>query len=328
MPEKLNEYLQTVSEQIRWNRARTPLTTELRTHLLEQYDDCLNQGMTEPEAQTETLRQMGDPITVGQELDQVHRPQPQWGLLILTGLLVLIGSLLRFWLTSQSGLPHLSGSNPIKQIAALLLGFTCLLGMYIFDYSRLEKYARWVYFGTILLSLVVLAYSPRINHASYYTRYVALCFPIAYALFVYSLHGKDWKGLALAILGGIPLAVIATLIPYVLGLFTLLLSGFLILLSAVMRGIFRVHRKIAAGAISISSLVATGWVCWMFRWTIYRRLLYVFHPEIDPLGSGYQAIVLRGALSGSQLWGQGSLSGVYERHDYWQVVPSGDTDCF
>ena len=51
-------------EQVRWRRARPALAQELRTHLLDQRDACLAQGMSQTEAEAESLRQMGDPVEV------------------------------------------------------------------------------------------------------------------------------------------------------------------------------------------------------------------------------------------------------------------------
>lgn len=328
LPEKFQEYLHTVEEQICWARAKAPLTTELRTHLLEQYDDCRSQGLDEDAALDETLRQMGDPIAVGQELDRVHRPQPQWGLLCLTGVLVVAGSILRAYLTTDAGMPYLAGSALSENLTAAILGIACMFSLYFLDYGLLGRYAKPIYFGTLFLSLVSLDCSPYINNASYSTRYMVLCFPVVYALWVYSLRGKGWSGLVWALIGGVPLIVIALCTPYLLGCFLLLLSDFAVLLAAIWKGSFRVDRKIAAGAVSGFALAAAGGVCWASRRTIHNRLLYMLHPELDPLGSGYQALVLREALAGAQSWGEGTLSGPRAGYDYWRVVPEGDTDCF
>ena len=84
MPNRFEQYLTLAGEQIRWKRARPRLLSELRTHLLDERDGCLARGMTEEAAQAEAIRQMGDPVLVGQSLDAVHRPKPQWGLLTLS----------------------------------------------------------------------------------------------------------------------------------------------------------------------------------------------------------------------------------------------------
>lgn len=90
-------------EQVRWRRARPALAQELRTHLLDQRDACLAQGMSQTEAEAESLRQMGDPVEVGTQLDRVHRPAPQWGMLALVGLLLCSGFFIQATVMQQLG---------------------------------------------------------------------------------------------------------------------------------------------------------------------------------------------------------------------------------
>lgn len=53
MPEnrnKIEAYVDEACAQVRWKRAKEGLAMELRTHLLDQKDACLAEGMTEEEA--------------------------------------------------------------------------------------------------------------------------------------------------------------------------------------------------------------------------------------------------------------------------------------
>ena len=45
------------------------------------------------------VEDMGDPVAVGADLDRLHRPRPQWGMLGLTLALLLVGGWLRYALT-------------------------------------------------------------------------------------------------------------------------------------------------------------------------------------------------------------------------------------
>ena len=327
MPERIHDFLRIVEDQIRWTRARAPLTTELRTHLLEQYDDCRSQGLNEEAALEETLRQMGDPVALGQELDRIHRPKPQWGLLCLTGGLVLTGSILRLWLLSSTE-AFLVFNRPFHTVLAGILGFAVMLVVYFLDYGLLAHHARLIYGVTLLAGILSLIVSPNVMGVSYYTRYIVLCFPVVYALWVYSLRGTGVGGVLLAVAGGIPFAAIACVTPYMLGLLILLVSGFAILLSSILSGAFRVHRGIAAGILSASAAAAVIGLGWAVRPALLSRFTAALHPEADPLGRGYQSLVLREALSASQLWGQGSFTGARSGCDYWYVVPAADSDCF
>lgn len=326
MPEKIAEYLETAGDQIRWKRARPALTAELRTHLLEQRDACLDQGMDQEAAEAEALRQMGDPVTVGQELDRVHRPRPQWGLLILTGLLALTGGALRVALTAGTG----DAVGLPQTVLAVALGFGCLLGGYFLDYTFLGRHAKAVYAGAIVLGILSLWLSPLYNQASYYTRYVVLLYPAVYAVAVYALRGRGWKGLLLAILGGVPLAVIALLAPYVPGLLVLLLTGFFLLLLAVRKGWFGTARTAGTLVLLLVPLLMMGAVLYQYllQGAWQGRVLMLLHPELDPLGSGYMALSIRGALEGARWLGEGTLGGSLAGASlpYWRLVPESSRD--
>ena len=92
MSERFDSYLTQVDAQIRWARVRPALRRELMGHLEEQRDTCLADGMDESSAELEALRQMGDPVLIGRQLDAVHRPQPQYVPLLLAVVLVKISA--------------------------------------------------------------------------------------------------------------------------------------------------------------------------------------------------------------------------------------------
>ena len=106
-PDNIRAYLETAGEQIRWERARRVVISELRQHLEDQRDAFAAEGREE--AERLAVEEMGDPVTVGAELDRIHRPKPQWGLLALTAV---------FALTVSSFL-----SNSYVALLAPLLGF-------------------------------------------------------------------------------------------------------------------------------------------------------------------------------------------------------------
>lgn len=73
MPDRISAFVEAVGAEIRWKKARPLLTEEIRTHLLDQRDACMAQGMAEDEAQAEAVRQMGDPVALGADLPRAHR---------------------------------------------------------------------------------------------------------------------------------------------------------------------------------------------------------------------------------------------------------------
>ena len=95
MDETIWTYLNTVQEQIRWKRARQVVVRELGQHLDDQRDAFIEEGKSVEEAERLAVEEMGDPVSVGTELDRIHRPKPQWGLLTTTLVLALLGGFLR-----------------------------------------------------------------------------------------------------------------------------------------------------------------------------------------------------------------------------------------
>lgn len=74
-PDCIRAYLETAGKQIRWERARRVVIPELCQHLEDQRDAFAAQGREE--AERLAVEEMGDPVSVGAELDRIHRPNPQ-----------------------------------------------------------------------------------------------------------------------------------------------------------------------------------------------------------------------------------------------------------
>lgn len=292
-PETIRDYLTAVTEQIRWKRARPVLSRELERHLEDQKNDFLAAGQSPEEAEHLAVAEMGDPVTVGTELDRLHRPKAQWGLLLLAAALALTGGLLRVLLGTDdySGSHVYMGADPLKTALALLLGTACMFGLYSLDYSRLIKHAGPVYLGTLVLSALL-----RYSDSTYYLRYLVLIYPIVYALWLFRCRGRGWTGFTLAVLGGVPLAVLVSLSHYLFGLFLLLIAGFIMLLRAIREDWFGISCKKATAA-TVLIAVCLG-VPGLIRYgtSMWSRLYVSLHPEVDIYGEGYYVNAIQETL--------------------------------
>ena len=240
-PETMEAYLAAAGEQLRWRRARPLVLRELGRHLEDQRDAFVQEGHSPEEAERLAVEEMGDPEIVGAELDALHRPRPQWGPLTMIVLLALLGGFLRVWLTA-AGAPYYDDIDPVRTALAVLLGTGGLIGMYFLDCAVLVRRAGAVYLLALAAGIFSLIHSPNISNVSYYTRYVVLCYPVVYVLWVCRCRGGGAGRLLLALAGGVPLAVVCILAPSVTGLLLLLLTGFIVLLMAIRMGWFHVSR--------------------------------------------------------------------------------------
>ena len=89
------EYLYTLTEQIRCKMARGTIEQEINDHIEDQKAEFLSEGMSQTEAEEAAIREMGDPVEVGLEMDRIHRPTMAWGMIALIVGLSLAGYLLR-----------------------------------------------------------------------------------------------------------------------------------------------------------------------------------------------------------------------------------------
>lgn len=101
--EALGDYLTAVGAQIRWQRARAPLLRELSDHITDQAADYRADGLEEAHALDRAVAEMGDPETVGRDLDRLHRPKNRWGLALAVLLLAFAGLYLQFMIYQVTG---------------------------------------------------------------------------------------------------------------------------------------------------------------------------------------------------------------------------------
>nr|WP_325204865.1 permease prefix domain 1-containing protein [uncultured Oscillibacter sp.] len=294
MPETMQSYLEVVQAQIRWKRARPVLAQELGQHLEDQRDHFLKEGKSPEEAERLAVQDMGDPVTVGTELDRVHRPRPQWGLLGLTLALAVIGAVLRVTFFQIGGDYHANFTHALERVLPSLgLGTAAMLGMYFLDVSRLVRHARAMCGGALAVSLLPLEFL----HSSYCTYYItitaALC-PLAYALWLYSFRNKGWKGFLLTVLGCGLFVLISRYWFHLTGLFLLLFSGLILTLYAAGRDWFGVGRWKSASA----TLAAVfGFLAYLlfkgYLNSFFLRVMIALRPELEREHRGYMGWMLK-----------------------------------
>ena len=153
---KTEEYLETVTSQIRCRMARAEAAEELRAHIEDQTRAYLSEGMERDEAELLAVREMGDPVTTGNELDRIHRPKMPWGMIALITALSFAGYLAmkvfeqRF---SEAAGEQMNGfGNADRQLFFLLAGLIVMMGICFLDYTRIAAHAEWALAGLIVFA--------------------------------------------------------------------------------------------------------------------------------------------------------------------------------
>ncbi len=321
-----SEYIDTVTGQMRSKRARAMVAKELSDHIADQTDSYLKAGMSLKEAQEEAVRQMGDAVEVGMEMDAIHRPRMDKRVLWIVGIFSAAACFLQtFVLQAQhyNGWDYGSRREVPFEVAA---GVAIMLLILFVDYTFIGRYALQLWGALLGILLLVLPLGEGLGRAwlaggyiSYgrdrFLAYVscALFLPL-FAGVVYRLRKRGWPGiaasLALLFLGDCILAGTGS------GLFPFsfvqnLLMGVLLVAYSIAKGWYPISR--AKGLAAFGTLVAGGTgaflaFCFLRGSYSWERMLYfVGWKAWDPYGldsSGHRRLdYINGVLDHVALFG-------------------------
>lgn len=144
-----DEYINTLTEQIRCKKARHAVAEEIWAHIEDQKQEYLCEGADEAEAEEMAVKEMGDPIEAGVALDTIHRPKMAWGMIALMSVLSILGLVLQYLVhldlsklqdnVNYPGSPVryiIDGITP-NTVIVVILGLAAMILVCYLDYSRI-----------------------------------------------------------------------------------------------------------------------------------------------------------------------------------------------
>lgn len=218
----MEEYLQTVLEQIRCKKAHELIRQEMEVHLEEQICDYMAEGMTWEEATEAAVKEMGDPVETGVELDRIHRPRIEWQLVILVGIIAAFGTVLQYFLLRNVSVTEGFGMADFREVTIQSsiwytgLGFLAMILVYRLDYTWIGRYAKWIMgcLGAVVFVLSYVCWVVTDNVSSYLMLTHEIGIPAGFLLFLmvpvyagilYQYRGGGYKELIYSFLWmGIP----------------------------------------------------------------------------------------------------------------------------
>ncbi len=300
---EFEQYIKVVEEQIRCKRAVPCIEEEMKSHLEDQREALMRDGMEEKMACKEAVRQMGDPVEVGIMLDRIHRPKMEKSLLAIVMILSIAGVLLQFL-----------SKGPLKSYILFMgIGMMIMIGMYFIDYSILAShpFLFWFGIGAGGVLFLLLRGGGMVNGSfGYQTQQILLLFAPAYGGILYYFRGKKYKGLFLSLL--------FLLVPFFMAIYTVNLSGFFILFPvflcmlgvSVWKGWFGVKKILGMGI--VCSPLVVGVFATVFAYASRgansfqkERIEAFWNPEKYAQGAGYLTYHLRNMSSGFKWFGEG-----------------------
>ncbi|MGR6342453.1 FtsW/RodA/SpoVE family cell cycle protein [Priestia megaterium] len=148
MDKQRNSFLEQVKSQIKSKEARAFVSSELHHHLNEVKAYWLQKGLSEDQAEEKAVNQMGNPVSIGQNLNRIHRPKIDWVTLMLFAAALLLGFLP---LLSQGYLNENHFST--YKAGFVIMGGMIALGTMFIDYRKFAN-KGWVFYIIGLLFLV------------------------------------------------------------------------------------------------------------------------------------------------------------------------------
>ncbi len=252
----MEEYLKTVMEQIRCEKVHPFVERELRDHMEDQIAENLAAGMSQEEAVTEAVKDMGDPVETGIFLDQVHRPQTAWGMILLVGVLSLFGIFLHGQIASLG-----NGAEALRSgraIISVIVGFLLMMVIYRLDYIVLARYSKWIAALLLGLGLYCRFFGVQINGACRWVMFlgvpinvevVTLLYVPVFAGIIYKYRNSNWLGLLKAVLWMVAALFLLLEMPALTTVLIMLISMLMLLTIAICKGWFRIWKPLGIAAL-------------------------------------------------------------------------------
>ncbi len=299
-----SEYIDIVTGQMRCKRARAMVTKELSDHITDQTQDYLKEGMEASEAEREAVRQMGDAVEVGLEMDRLHRPHMDRRVL---GIVVIFSMVAMFLQTMiVLSIRIVGGMDSVSSKAVpfqVLFGVLIMLGIMYLDYTFLGKYPLLPWIGLLCLPIFCEVAGLPCERICMYVM-MGLLIP-AYVGVIYHYRTKGWLGLL-----GSFLWLSAGVFLYYRGMNRLFLAvvvclmGMLMLSYALAKGwygISRVGSVAALWGVVFCGLILLFAIGGLEAFRIARLEAY-FHYAEDSAGSGYMTNYMREVLGEVSMW--------------------------
>lgn len=295
----MEEYLNNLLDQIRCRKAHAAIREELESHISDQIEDNMKAGMTREEAEKAAVCDMGDPVTTGISLDQIHRPKMARQIIVLMAVIMFAGVLIHWMMGAPAAcMQTISGF--------CLMFFICHL-----DYTRIAAIAKVIAAGIILVGIYALFFGVRFGGNIWVASllwlrismfsFLMLYVPV-YGAILYSYYGEGYKGLVKAALWAVPPLFIALMMSSLTLFLILSVCMISLLVLAVVKKWFQVKQKRVVIGAAILVLAITGILQIANAPYQMDRIRNFLAGDVE---SNYVTKVLKNCFTGSILIGKG-----------------------
>lgn len=304
-------YTKEVCSQIRWKKSHKLVSEELTNHILDQRFIYLTEGDTNETATKEAILQMGDAITVGTELDAVHKPRHQWVILAIITALFCMGTYI------QKDILIYFAPEMNLNLRTYGAGYIVFLACYLLDFTLLGKFAKHISLGLTATSVVLAYYSVAPNShltPELFNSYAMWIYPFIFSMFVYARIKKGYYGVNLCFL--LYFLLLYTLIFVTSNTATAVVftaSVFFILSYAIIKNWFgrTVTYDINKVLIFFIVFVCLGFIPFIIDPFAIEQFLYAFDPEGSD-ANGFLYLKIRDIIDNASIINPSTIKSAYE----------------
>lgn len=333
----MDEYLNTLLEQIRCKKAWPYIRLELQSHIEDQIAENIQAGMDIESAEREAVRDMGDPVETGISLDHIHKPQAAWKLLFLIGLLSVTGIAVHMIMDSQ--ITGNVGADSLGYAADVGLGVAVMLIIYHLDYTSLARFSKAIAVALCAMCLYTLCFGNMVNGMRYFgipgghlvsMQAIILFYIPVYGGVLYQYHGSDYKGVFKALIWMLAPIFLIWQLPHVTTAGLLLICMLVMLTMAIYKGWFYVKKKRAIAALwSVFLFIPAGALFVLYAGN-YMKLYQKERVQAYLPGNSeefYPITIRRTFLTQNKFWGSSGVDVAelipdYNGHDILSCLSS------
>lgn len=312
----MEEFIRNITDQIRCVRARESVAREISDHIKDQAETYEKAGTEHEEAVRMALREMGDPVQIGVELDRIHRPQMDIRMIMMVFVFSLGGLALQYFGGGYTRVPGINAAPVFaglfgRQCLVLLLAFAVMVGMYFLDYSFIGRYGIVIYAVMTVLFFAGRIVFTEVNGRIPVMFMLTYLYIPAYAGVLYQQRGRGYAAVIQSIvLQFITVVLVNTFTNLLSGASVIYLIQTVMLLLAIRRDWFAVNKKTAMaaavfGAVILPLLLLTAYMAVNpgFQTFRFARLHAWLRPEEESAGMGYVYLWMREELSHARMIG-------------------------
>jgi cell division protein FtsW (lipid II flippase) len=163
----LKLFLDQVCLEVRAKAMHADIREELSGHLEELIQERQAQGYPLKESEIWAVAQMGDPKPLGKTFNRVHKLRMNWGLLGAVLFFAAVSLVVMLSVDSNPVSAMQSVSFFKNQIYYIAVGLVLMLGLYFFDFRKLQRLAWPLYIVTLIGIIVLYSSGTTINGVAF-----------------------------------------------------------------------------------------------------------------------------------------------------------------